>query len=218
MNWLKLQFATDATCTKNALGAAVVNGTAQGQLQTSIDTSIMSGGISILFAMLGLTDLTGTNQAMMSIGTLNGTPAMGMGYNGTSDVDWYVFAVPLGGNGSMQVTVQSAGFSLLRPSTAAMSQGYGLGGADGPAAATDGTTASFTATGLLPGQLIFLAVAGLDATAFGTGKYALTLNFGNNPTPTPPLPRTMLSCGSRYCWMRPNRTWNNSVRAARSSA
>ena len=89
INYLKIQWNTDAYCAANALGGAVVNNIAQGQLQPAIDTGISGGTTNVLFQMLGLTDLTGVNQAKFNIGVLNGPPVMGANYNGTADVDWW---------------------------------------------------------------------------------------------------------------------------------
>ena len=99
INWFKMQFNTDAYCTANAFGAAVVNNLAQGQLQMALDGSVQDGSTSILFAALGLTDLTGANQPMFNLGVLNGGALNTMGnptmYNGTADLDWWYKADPL---------------------------------------------------------------------------------------------------------------------------
>lgn len=88
INSLTIQFATDTVCTKNALGGAI-GGLAQGQLQTPITSGINDGSITLLTAMLGITDLTGTNEASFKMGVLGGTPVAGTGYNGASDLDWW---------------------------------------------------------------------------------------------------------------------------------
>ena len=46
---------------------------------------------------------------------------------------------------------------------------------------TDGATLSVRVTGVSAAQLFYVKVGGADTTAFSTGKYALTLNFGTNP-------------------------------------
>ncbi|MSP62316.1 MAG: DUF4215 domain-containing protein [Myxococcales bacterium] len=95
VNWLKMQFGVDAYCTANALGQAMVSGIAQSQLQGSLDTNIQDGSVSILFAMLGLDDLSGTNDPVVSIGAVNGGPIRPMGspaYDGTADLDWWYMA------------------------------------------------------------------------------------------------------------------------------
>lgn len=94
VNWLKMQFGTDTYCTKNALGSAISGGTAQNQLQASLDDGVADGSISILMRMLGLDDLTGTSDTSVSLGVLVGEPVMGTGYDGTSDLDWWYVADP----------------------------------------------------------------------------------------------------------------------------
>ena len=91
INSLGFQINADAVCTPNRFGSAFTP-TAQGQLQAVINQNVASGAISILFAMLGITDLSGANQPSFHIGVLSGTPAaapMGTTYNGASDLDWW---------------------------------------------------------------------------------------------------------------------------------
>jgi hypothetical protein len=47
-----------------------------------------------------------------------------------------------------------------------------------------------------PGSTYYLKVDGADATAFGTGAYAVTLDAGPNPAPVVPLPDTMVAAGT----------------------
>ncbi|HEV2113020.1 MAG TPA: hypothetical protein VGR50_02655, partial [Terriglobales bacterium] len=93
VNSLNMQFASDTTCTKNALGGAIAS-VAQPQFQTAITSGVNSGSITMLTAMLGITDLTGTNQASFKMGLLGGTPVAGSGYNGASDLDWWYTPTP----------------------------------------------------------------------------------------------------------------------------
>src|SRR5207248_4830797 len=85
---LAMQFGTDTTCVKNALGGAI-GSAGQSSLQTSITSEVNSGQISALFAMLGISDLSGTNQPAFQLGIFSGGPAPGAGYNGASDLDWW---------------------------------------------------------------------------------------------------------------------------------
>jgi cysteine-rich repeat protein len=94
MNSLTMQFLIDTFCTRNALGGAIVGGFAQGGLQSNINTSINNGTLSLLFAMLDITDLSGTTEPSFNMGVLSGTPAAGAGYNGNSDTDWWYTADP----------------------------------------------------------------------------------------------------------------------------
>jgi cysteine-rich repeat protein len=101
--WFKMQFATDAVCIRNRLGVAVVNSTAQQQLQTSIDSGIADGSITVLLTALGISDLSGTNEGPFPLGFVNGIPETRGGtlpYNGTNDLDWWYNVDPLSVDGS----------------------------------------------------------------------------------------------------------------------
>ncbi|HUS30338.1 MAG TPA: DUF4215 domain-containing protein [Kofleriaceae bacterium] len=76
-------------CAANALGGAVVGGTAQNQLGAALTSGVRDGSITIELKALGLTDLTGTS-GNFTLGALTGTPVTGTStYNGTSDLDWW---------------------------------------------------------------------------------------------------------------------------------
>jgi cysteine-rich repeat protein len=89
VNSLSLPFTTDTYCTKNALGGAIIGGTAQNQIAGALNTGVTNGSITIMFAALGLDDLTGTNDPALMLGALNGAPVAGAGYNGNADTDWW---------------------------------------------------------------------------------------------------------------------------------
>jgi hypothetical protein len=114
----------------------------------------------------------------------------------TSDLDYYTFSAPAGTNGTLTVNVQSSGLSLLAPKVTvyAFNQTTVLGTANG--LNQYGTTLSVTTSGISVGQIFYVKVQGADTTAFGTGAYAMTLNFGNNASPTVPLPQTQVPNGS----------------------
>jgi len=121
----------------------------------------------------------------------------GLDITTTSDVDYYTFTAPAGTTGTLKVTVQTAGLSLLRQSATlyASNETTVLGSASA-GSSYDGTTQTITITGVTAGQRYYLKVDGADNTAFGTGKYALTLNFGSGASPTVPLPNTQTANGS----------------------
>jgi hypothetical protein len=112
----------------------------------------------------------------------------------TADLDYYVFVAPLESSGTLTVKVQSSGLSLLSPLVkiydAAQVEIASASGLN-----QYGATLTATAT-ITPGALYYVMVDGADNTAFGTGKYALTLNFGTGPSPTVPLPNTQTANGS----------------------
>ena len=112
----------------------------------------------------------------------------------TSDLDYYKFTAPTGGTGTLVVHVQSSGLSLLQPkawvyngsqSQLAVATGTGY----------EGSTLTLTVNGIVAGNTYYVKVDGAVATANGTGKYALTLNFGTNADPTVPLPDTQTPNG-----------------------
>jgi cysteine-rich repeat protein len=91
VNWLAMQFATDAFCPSNQLGSAVAT-SGQSAISGALTTGVNDGSISIMFQALGLDDLSGTSDPMLELGSLNGTPVaapMGVTYNGASDLDWW---------------------------------------------------------------------------------------------------------------------------------
>jgi cysteine-rich repeat protein len=138
MNWLKMQFATDATCARNAFGGAVVFGTAQTQLQGAIDTAVGDGSISIAMVALGLADLTGVSDPSFQLGVVNGSPEMPAGapaYNGAADLDWWYAAAATGLDASRVPTAKlgaqtAAGVLSAGPGTVTLA--ISIGGAPTP--------------------------------------------------------------------------------------
>ncbi|HUL45195.1 MAG TPA: T9SS type A sorting domain-containing protein [Bacteroidota bacterium] len=93
INSLTIQTTTDTFATQNHLFAAAFTSTAVSQMQSALNTRIMSGESSLILEMPGLTDLTGTNQLSLQIGTVDGLPVLDAGnpstYSGASDLDWW---------------------------------------------------------------------------------------------------------------------------------
>jgi cysteine-rich repeat protein len=97
VNYLKMQFATDAFCAANGLGGAIVGTTAQGQLQQALDDGVQAGSVDIVFALLGLDDLSGTADPSVQIGFVNGTPeTKGGTLTYAGQIDWWHTAEPAG--------------------------------------------------------------------------------------------------------------------------
>jgi len=94
INWLKMQFGTDAYCTANALGGAFALALAQQQQQAAIDAAIADGSSTTAFQFMNLADLTGASAPQLALGVLGGTPVAGTGYDGTSDLDWWYTTDP----------------------------------------------------------------------------------------------------------------------------
>jgi hypothetical protein len=107
----------------------------------------------------------------------------------TADQDYYKVTAPSGTVGNLTVRVQSKGLSLLAPTltvyAADQSQKAFVSGAG-----QYGTTLTATVAGVSAGQIFYIEVAGADTSPFGTGAYALSLNFGSGPTPTATPPAT----------------------------
>lgn len=113
----------------------------------------------------------------------------------TADSDFFKITIPSGTNGTLKVTVQSAGLSLLAPKLYLYNSAYAQKGyANGTG--QYGTTLSLTLTGVSAGQVYYVKVVGADTSAFGTGKYGLTVNTGPNADPVVPLPNTQTPNGS----------------------
>ena len=119
----------------------------------------------------------------------------GLDVTTTSDVDYFKVNAPVGTNGTFQVSVQSQGLSLLAPTLNVYNaQQQLVGSVSG--SGQYGTTLTVTLNNVTAGQQFFVRVAGADTSAFGTGAYALVLNFGPNPAPAVPLPITTTPNGS----------------------
>jgi hypothetical protein len=142
----------------------------------------------------------GTFAAATNITSLISTTAKnalltGRDITTTTDIDYYKFTVPTGMTGTMTVKVQSAGLSLLTPlfkvynnsqvQIGSTAQGTGYVGST--------LTGNFSVTA---GQTYYIMVDGKDATAHGTGRYALTLTFTGVTSPTVPIPNTQVANGS----------------------
>jgi len=114
----------------------------------------------------------------------------------TSDVDYYTVTAPQLTSSTLTVGVQSSGLSLLSPKvTVYASDGVTVLGSAGTTGQY-GATLSVTVNNVTAGSQYYVKVAGADSTVFGTGAYALTLNFGTGASPAVPLPNTTLANGN----------------------
>src|SRR5207244_1610309 len=96
------------------------------------------------------------------------------------------------------LTVQSTDLSLLDMDATvyASDQTTVLGSATSSTTNRTGSTLTITVSGVSDGQLMYIKVAPHDTTAFGTGAFAMTLNFGTGSSPTVPLPNTQTPNGN----------------------
>jgi hypothetical protein len=130
----------------------------------------------------------------------------GLDVTTTADADYYSVLAPVGTSGTFQLQVQSSGLSLLAPKVTvyAADQVTVLGSAT--ATGTQGAALTVTVNGVTAGQLLYVKVAGNTSVwtgpgaqmsnLFGTGAYALTMNFGTGPLPVVPLATTTLANGN----------------------
>jgi hypothetical protein len=119
----------------------------------------------------------------------------GLNLTTAGQAEYFAFTAPVGGTGSLTLTVQSQGLSLLSPSISVYNAGQTqLASISG--AGHYGTTLTVHLTGIAAGQTYFVRVSGADTSAFGTGAYAMTLNFGNGSSPSVPLPYTTTPNGN----------------------
>ncbi len=113
----------------------------------------------------------------------------------TADVDYIKFTAPSDALSTMKVNIQSSGLSLFAPKVWVYnSLQVQLATATGTG--NQGSTLSTTVSGILPGQTYYIKVDGADNTAFGTGKYAVGLNFGLGADPVVTLPNTQVLNGT----------------------
>ncbi len=112
-----------------------------------------------------------------------------------ADIDYYKFTAPSGGNGKLTAKIISSGRSLLKPKVIVYNSNQAqIGTATGT---TNGATVTVQIdSGIVAGQTYYVKVDGADDSAFGTGKYVMTLNMGAGPSPTPPSPNTQNANGT----------------------
>lgn len=153
------------------------------RLQDSYDASSANGSFATA------TDVTGTLAGDLT------SLVTDRDITTTSDLDYYKVTAPAGTTGTLVVKIQSSGLSLLSPLVKVYNAAQQeIGSASG--LNQYGATLTVTINGVAAGQDYYVMVDGADATAFGTGKYAMTLNFGSAASPTVPLPNTQTANGS----------------------
>jgi hypothetical protein len=108
--------------------------------------------------------------------------------------EYFVFTVPAGTSGTMKVTMQSSGLSLLTPQFTV----YNASEQQVATASSTkyGDTISATVNNVKAGQTYYVKAGSPVTTPFGTGAYALTLNFGRGANPPVPLPNTTVAGGN----------------------
>jgi cysteine-rich repeat protein len=85
------------SCTpaNNRLGTQAFTSTALSQLNPGFASSVADGSTSALIYFENLSDLSGTSASGFTLGLLNGIPTSTLGYDGSSDADWWYLPDPL---------------------------------------------------------------------------------------------------------------------------
>src|SRR5207253_7047656 len=100
----------------------------------------------------------------------------GLDITTTAEKEYFTITAPPATTGTMTVTVQSSGLSLLAPTlTVYNSSQAQIGYKSG--AGQYGTSVTVNITGVSAGQQFYVKIGGADSTALGTGAYALTFAF-----------------------------------------
>src|SRR5205823_2970656 len=110
----------------------------------------------------------------------------------TSDLDYYTLIAPAGAS-TLQVSVQSAGLSLLSPFLKVYNASQTVV-ASASGSGSDGTVVTTTIS-VTPGSRYYILVDGANTTASGTGTYALNLGI-NTSAPLASSPNTQLVNGN----------------------
>ncbi|HLJ98211.1 MAG TPA: DUF4214 domain-containing protein [Gemmataceae bacterium] len=169
---------------------------------TALGSDDISGIRSIYGGARSYDAFGGTNNSLANATNLTGlidsnstVLETGLDITNTSQKEYFTITAPATTTGTMTVSVQSSGLSLLSPSlTVYNSSQTQVGYVSG--AGQYGTTLTLNITGVTPGQQFYVKVGGADTTAFSTGHYALTFAFaGIAPQPVP-LPNTQVLNGS----------------------
>lgn len=194
-------------------------GHALGLLHSTVSTAVMYGSYNTRKTVLNSDDISGIQaiyggartQDTYDVAAPNGTFATATNIQGqidattlaalvnnldittTSDLDYYTFTAPAGTNSSFTVTLQSKGLSLLGANVTVYAADKSTQLGTATSLDRTGCTLTLTISNVSAGQQFYVKSAGADTTAFGTGAYALVLNFGSGaaPTVTPPNTQTL---------------------------
>jgi cysteine-rich repeat protein len=109
---LAIEHGTSAFCKANALGDSINTFIALGTLNGELTTAVQDATLNLLIAFLNpVADLTGTNDATVTLGVLGGTltDAYTGAANGTNDLDWWYTPDPAAINASRVPLAQLPG-------------------------------------------------------------------------------------------------------------
>jgi Matrixin len=186
--------------------AAVMYGTYNG-VKSALNSDDISGIQSIYggsrspdaYNSGGASDGTFTTAANLNalINTTTDTALVqNLNLNTAGQSEYFTVNAPSGTASTLTLNVQSSGLSLLSPKVTvyASDEQTVLGSASG--LNQYGTTLTVTIPNVYSGEQFYIKVQGADSTAFSTGNYAMTLNFGTGASPTVPLPNTTTPDGN----------------------
>jgi len=112
-----------------------------------------------------------TSNGQVTVGNLN--------LAGASDLDWFYVTAPANTTGTMTVTMQASGLSMLNPRVAVYNSAK-TGLAQASSTTNLGGNETVTITGVTAGQGYYIRASA--ATAPGAvGAYGLLVNFGSSP-------------------------------------
>jgi len=212
VNTLSMPFNTDTFCTANRLGGAITGSLARQQITDALTTGVKDGSISILLQAIGLDDLSGTNDANLALGVINGSPQVGATtYDGNNDLEWWYTsaATALDPNRVPKTQIPaSIAAKLLNAGPAEIFLVVNLGG---QAATLDmlnarlranvgGTSTPLTSTNAGPPG--HLAAEHLDPalTSFGTTTGGeLCGNVTSGSLAAVPIPTALVGCDLTHC-------------------
>jgi hypothetical protein len=118
-----------------------------------------------------------TGNDTVATATTMKLPEVAADVSTNSDVDVYKYTVPNYANRTINITVQTAGLSLLTPKlTITNSNGQVIG----TASSTDplNNTITVTLTNVVRGSVLYLSVTGARSDVFGIGSYRLKVDSG----------------------------------------
>jgi hypothetical protein len=104
-----------------------------------------------------------------------------------ADIDHYSITVPTGSDGTLTVSIDARGLSLLAPAVRVYDAAGNLV-ASASAGAAYGSVATVNLSGLVAGQKYVIVADGASDDAFGMGAYRMHARFGMTVVPNPPPP------------------------------
>jgi hypothetical protein len=193
---LGLDHSSDSTAVMYATYNGVVTGLGLDDIAGIEDIYSSNLGRSYdSYLGLNLTSLTAADiTSSINTTTLTGV-VNNLNIATEGQLEYFKVTAPSGTTGTMTVIARSSGLSLLAPSLKIYNSNMGLlGSVTGTGSQGSTLTKSVSVTA---GSVYYIRVTGATTTTpFGTGLYALGLNFGSNPNPSIPLPNTQTANGS----------------------